>query len=207
MKTRKWFVNVAVSKDDMIARPGKRSNISSDEDWKAVHLMRNLSSAIVVGSNTILVDNPKLLVKAHYLPKTIRVQHPIRIIFDRRGRLDGSYTVFHEQDKSTTIWVTNSSKQISSIKKISFTSLQDTVTQINELLDELKKPGQVMVEGGSQLIQSFLNDNLISYMRIYRSNKPLLDGLPLFTKDQKRKLILDRTKQLGKGSEEYYSFV
>jgi riboflavin-specific deaminase-like protein len=204
MKTREWFVNVAVSMDDMISRPGKRVNISSDDDWKVVHLMRNSSSAIVVGSNTILIDNPTLLVKTHYLPKTVTIQHPIRIVFDRRGRLDGNYKVFQKQNKSMTIWITNSSKQISSIKKISFTSLQNTVTKINELLDDLKKPGKVMVEGGSQLIQSLLNDNLISYMRIYRSPKPMNDGVPLFTNDLKRKLILDRINQLGTGSEEYY---
>lgn len=201
---RKWFINIAITFDGKISLRDSQVNISDEEDWKIVHQMRNSIAAIGVGSNTILIDNPSLLVRKKYLPSKIKINHPIRLIFDRRGRLDPSAIVFHSQNLSQTIWITNSSKIISDIIKIPYTTLQEVVNSINTNLDNMNKEGSVMIEGGSQLISSFINENLISHIRAFRGNQVLPDGKPLFSKSPNNELVLTKVRKLGSGIEEYY---
>ena len=73
----------AVSKDGKIAASkGERTQISGDLAHRFMHLQRSMHDAVLIGSETYLVDKPRL---------TTRVQgvshEPLRVVLDRSGRV------------------------------------------------------------------------------------------------------------------------
>ena len=69
--------------------------ISTPETKKLVHKMRAENMAIMVGTNTVLLDNPRLL-NTHW-----EGRNPIRVIIDRHGRIPADARIF--SDESETI--------------------------------------------------------------------------------------------------------
>lgn len=204
MRKRSWFINAAISFDGKISEKNKKVELSSKEDWQVVHQLRNISAAIVVGSNTILIDNPKLLTKKEFFPNGTQINYPVRIILDRRGRCKTNAMVFQNQDLASTIWVTNSNANVKGITKISGESIHDIVSEVNKYLDKINRQGNVMIEGGSKVITSFIKSKLVDKIRLYRSPKVLVDGLPLFGDNIENPLILKKVRKLGVGMEEIY---
>lgn len=202
---REWFINVAVTFDGRIALENQMVNISSDEDWKVVHSIRNRIAAIGVGSNTVIVDNPTLLTRREFLPVDQEIHHPIRLLFDRSGRIPKSASVFVDQDQATTLWITLTKDEIKNIEKIKASDVFTAFDLINLWLDEKGIEGDVLIEGGSRLIDSFLNSGIIKRIRIYRSPISLPNGIALFSKKSNYRLSLERVKKLGPGIEEWYT--
>ena len=69
--------------------------ISTAETKKLVHKMRAENMAIMVGTNTVLLDNPRLL-NTHW-----QGRNPIRVTIDRHGRIPADARIF--SDESETI--------------------------------------------------------------------------------------------------------
>ncbi|MCJ2512420.1 MAG: dihydrofolate reductase family protein, partial [Candidatus Thermoplasmatota archaeon] len=62
------IVNCAMSADGKIALPTRRqTKISSDEDMKRVHELRNSVDVIIVGIGTVMADDPSLLVSPKHV--------------------------------------------------------------------------------------------------------------------------------------------
>lgn len=206
MKAREWFVNVAISFDGKITNPGEQVEISSEEDWAYVHNKRNTIAAILVGSNTVIVDNPSLKTKEKYIKNLDTLQHPVRIVLDRRGRCSPDSKVFQDQDKIQTIWITNSVKNIPGVIRIKASSVKDIINQVNEYLGSIDRSGDIMIEGGSIVINLFIKSGLVSRIRIYRESVLLPQGVPLFPYQLSNKLILYKVEKLGSGIAEFYKF-
>lgn len=69
--------------------------ISTAQTKKLVHKMRAENMAIMVGTNTVLLDNPRLL-NTHW-----EGRNPIRVTIDRHGRIPSDARIF--SDESETI--------------------------------------------------------------------------------------------------------
>ena len=69
--------------------------ISTEETKKLVHKMRAENMAIMVGTNTVLLDNPRLL-NTHW-----EGRNPIRVTLDRHNRIPADARIF--SDKTETI--------------------------------------------------------------------------------------------------------
>lgn len=200
---RKFFINVAVSLDNNIGFHGKQIQISSEDDWKIVHNMRNIVSAIIVGSETVLTDNPSLRTKIKYIDGDV-ISHPIPIILDRRGRCLDDANIFMQSKGNPVIWVTNSTREIEGVTKIKPVDISELVIAIDEQLSKFGRKGNVMIEGGANIITQFLNSGSICKLRIYRAPFTLYGGIPLFTEDVKVKLELSEVNWLEEGHEEIY---
>ena len=70
--------------------------ISTPETKKIVHRMRAENMAIMVGTNTVLLDNPRLL-NTHW-----EGRNPIRVTLDRHNRIPADARIFHILE--TGIW-------------------------------------------------------------------------------------------------------
>ena len=90
--------------------------------------------------------------------------------------------------------------------RIKASSVNDIINQVNEYLDTIDRPGDVMIEGGSIVINLFIKSGLVSRLRIYRGSVLLPQGVPLFPYKLARKLILDKAEKLGSGIAEFYHF-
>ena len=66
----------------------KPLTISNDETRKIVHQWRSEEQAIMVGSNTALLDNPKLTVRE------VAGKNPLRITIDKWNRIPKDYFLF-----------------------------------------------------------------------------------------------------------------
>ncbi|BCL39338.1 bifunctional diaminohydroxyphosphoribosylaminopyrimidine deaminase/5-amino-6-(5-phosphoribosylamino)uracil reductase RibD [Nostoc sp. MS1] len=68
---------------------GQSKWISGDESRAYTHWLRQKYDAIMVGAGTAIADKPSLTVRNCALPHN---RHPVRVIFDPRGRIFQSFT-------------------------------------------------------------------------------------------------------------------
>ena len=81
--TLKW----AETADGKIAGPrGQRLNISNPRSWRAIHELRAMSDAVLVGINTVINDDP-LLTARDVDPNVITPRPLIRAVLDARLRI------------------------------------------------------------------------------------------------------------------------
>jgi diaminohydroxyphosphoribosylaminopyrimidine deaminase/5-amino-6-(5-phosphoribosylamino)uracil reductase len=201
------MINIAITFDGKISIPGKRTDISDEVDWNKVHNIRNNAAAIIVGSETIMIDNPSLLTKSKYIGDEIN--HPVRVILDRRGRCSSTSRVFQFQDQSSTVWINNSNNRIDGITNLQAQSISEMKIVINEELDRMDiEPSKlVLIEGGAKVITSAINERIVDTIRIFRSPKILPNGSALFDNTIKNELKLIKVTKLGIGIEEFYEII
>ncbi|MDE7028220.1 MAG: bifunctional diaminohydroxyphosphoribosylaminopyrimidine deaminase/5-amino-6-(5-phosphoribosylamino)uracil reductase RibD [Duncaniella freteri] len=105
------------------------------------HRLRATHDAILVGSGTVLADNPRLDTRLY------AGHSPLRVILDRRGRVmdavDGTTIIYRE-----------------------FSSLNDVLEDLYK-----RGITSVLVEGGAELHRSFIDSGLWDAMRIERGCK------------------------------------
>ncbi|GGW43025.1 riboflavin biosynthesis protein RibD [Arenibacter certesii] len=169
----KW----AQTSDGFIApKKAKRANnpepfwISNPHSQQLVHQWRSEEQAIMVGTNTVLADNPKLNIRRW------KGKNPVRVIIDRKLRTP---THFHVLDNSIkTIVITNHIPKdpISGIvyEEVDFKgNLAEQVCTIlynHQILS-------VILEGGAQTVQSFIDADLWDEARIFTGQSQFEAGL------------------------------
>ena len=154
----------AISLDGKIATwTGDSHWISCEESRRFVHRLRRASDAIMVGVNTIVIDDPRLTVREGQSEK-----YPLRVIVDSKGRVLSTARVFSEPGK-TVVAVTPDapSETIKELKNVgaevvvmpSWKSMVD----LNELLVELGRRNitSILVEGGSGLLGSMFDGCMV----------------------------------------------
>lgn len=137
---------------DLIRTKGEAVKLSSSLTSMLVHKRRAEHSAIMVGTRTALLDNPSL---------TVRNWHghsPVRITFDRCGSLPEGLHIF-DQSAPTILF---GEEYGASSPKEDFVFLkhdQEVLPQVMQVLHE-RKFQSLLVEGGSLLLQSFIDADL-----------------------------------------------
>jgi len=160
--TLKW----AQSSDgflDVIRQEGRPVKLSSPLTSAYVHKLRAEHQAILVGRNTALLDNPSLTVRDWY------GKNPLRLVIDRNLSLPSSLHLF---DGSTPTWVFTSVPK-ESVANLTYVSLdfdRNILPQLMQALYEAKVQS-LLVEGGSRLLQSFLDAGL--WDEIYAEHTPV----------------------------------
>jgi diaminohydroxyphosphoribosylaminopyrimidine deaminase/5-amino-6-(5-phosphoribosylamino)uracil reductase len=159
----KW----AQSADGYIALPnGNPVKISNQITDKLVHKWRSEEAAIIVGTNTVLNDNPSLTTR------NWPGKNPIRIFIDKRLSIDAKYNLL---DNTTETLIFNLIKN-DKIGLNEFLMINDESHLIQELLALLYKKGiqSLIVEGGKILLQSFIESNLWHEARVIENTELLL---------------------------------
>ena len=119
-------INAASSMDGKIAGlNGTRLEISPKEDFERVHELRSSLDSILVGIDTIINDDPRLMVKELFTDNR-PLKHPTRLILDSKGRIDSGKRLFNSS--TPTIIIT------------SFDAL-------NNLRDRFRSKGNVEIQG------------------------------------------------------------
>ncbi|HSV87071.1 MAG TPA: bifunctional diaminohydroxyphosphoribosylaminopyrimidine deaminase/5-amino-6-(5-phosphoribosylamino)uracil reductase RibD [Bacteroidales bacterium] len=136
------------------------ARISSERFRLWVHKWRSEESAIMVGTNTALADNPKLSVRDW------TGTNPLRIVIDRHLELPKSLQVF---DNSQDTLVINE-KIDKTENRVTYCSIPFAGGQMNlhhlcSLLHSLNIQS-VLVEGGRQLLQTFIDEGLWDEARV-----------------------------------------
>lgn len=167
IKTNLPFVLLksAMTLDGKIAtHTGDSKWISSSESRKYVHKLRNRLTAIMVGVNTILVDNPMLNTR---LDSTC--VNPIKIVVDSRGKIPIDSNVVKNNPNELILATTN---KIKPSKKQALKSLGVSVLVVSEknnkvdLTRLMTKLGEmnidsILLEGGATLNEAMLKEELV----------------------------------------------
>ena len=182
MKTGMPFVTVktAMSLDGKIAtREGDSQWISGEESRDFVHELRNRNDAILVGTNTILKDNPQLTCRL----KKKQVSHPARIVLDQRNRIPLSSKVFANSKTQRVVYVYGSklstkrekllkAKNIEVLKVKTLKSGFD-LKQLMKLLAQ-KDLNSILIEGGGEINSSAFAAGIVD--RVFAFISPILVG-------------------------------
>jgi diaminohydroxyphosphoribosylaminopyrimidine deaminase/5-amino-6-(5-phosphoribosylamino)uracil reductase len=139
------------------SKDSERILISNDYSNRLVHKWRSEEAAILVGTNTVLKDDPSLTTRLW------KGNNPIRIVIDKELKIAPSSKTFDEEAETL---VFNLSKN-SATKNTRFIKL-DKENFIKELLDSLYKNEiqSVLIEGGAKTLQSFIDSGLWDEARI-----------------------------------------
>jgi len=177
------LLKIALSKDLFMApKNKKRSQITNEKQLKQVHKLRSEHDAIMIGSGTVIYDNPLLTVRL------VKGRQPLRIVLDRTKKLDlEKYHLFNDNFTNKTIVV--SSKKYNdktydkylktkNIKQIQV-SEKDNKLDLDELMKELYKIniGSVMCEGGVELSKYIYENHLFQELKIFIGEKELRSGI------------------------------
>lgn len=136
----------------------KRLLISNAFTNKLVHQWRSEEAAILVGTNTALKDNPSLTNRL-WTDKS-----PIRLVIDKQLKLPSTLYLFNQQVK--TVVFNELKNDVNS--HVEFVQLQTGISVLQQIQQYCynNQLQSILVEGGAQLLQSFINENLWDEARI-----------------------------------------
>ncbi|WP_395463263.1 bifunctional diaminohydroxyphosphoribosylaminopyrimidine deaminase/5-amino-6-(5-phosphoribosylamino)uracil reductase RibD [Wolbachia endosymbiont of Cantharis cryptica] len=170
---------------------GKIATFTGDSKWITsegtrnwVHELRAKYDAIMIGSNTLINDDPLLTCR---LPG-LEDRSPIRLIIDSQARLNEEHNITKTADKLTT-WVITNREIEKKIKNINYLVINSNNTDKVCLKDMASKLvseigiTRLLVEGGGVLITELLKHDLIDRLIICRSGKILGNDATSFVGD------------------------
>jgi len=169
MKNEKPYaiINAAITLDGKIASASGDSAISGKEDLIRVHRLRAECDGILVGVNTAIKDDPRLTV--HKIKSS---RNPVRIVVDSKARIPLKARMFKEEGE-TVIAVSekankNKLEKLKNIKNVSVVSCGKEEVDLKKLMGILHRKGikKLLVEGGGNVIFSFLKERLADEIRI-----------------------------------------
>lgn len=161
--TKNGYLDTARDKDK------KPLKITGKEADKIVHKWRKDEHAIMVGTNTVLMDNPMLTTRK------VKGRSPIRIIIDRTLKIPGNSNIFNN---FASVIVLNEKKNMKA-GNVEFVKIKFKDHSLKAILHELyiHNLQSVIVEGGAQLLKSFIQQGLWDEARILNSPKKIMKGV------------------------------
>lgn len=150
---------------------GTQKWITGEVSRRLVHKWRSEEASIMVGTNTALADNPKLDTR-FWAEGT----DPTRIVLDRNMSLPKDLNLFNGKTKTIVFTAVNGHIDIEQV--VYKTVVFDDQLIVN-ILTELYNMNiqSVMVEGGAQLLQSFIDADLWDEANILTGPDNWDDGL------------------------------
>jgi GTP cyclohydrolase II len=153
----------------LAARRGQPTHLSGDESSKLTHKLRAAHDAILVGVGTVLADDPLLTVRL------VEGKNPVPVVLDSRLRIPLTCNLLSRRPQETWIATTHAAPQVrrSALKATGARLLlldADAAGHVSlpALLSCLGEQGinSLMVEGGAQVITSFLEQRLVDQIAL-----------------------------------------
>tara|TARA_B110000046_G_scaffold169685_1_gene188994 strand:- start:12909 stop:13925 length:1017 start_codon:yes stop_codon:yes gene_type:complete len=174
----KW----AETKDGFIAPLRKNEQkpvwVSNKISQQLVHKYRGEEHAILVGTNTVIADNPKLNVRSWY------GNNPIRIVLDKSLRIPKTSNVFDGSVKTIVITEAKDNRNDQQCKALFFEAIDFNEKIAEQICAVLHKHQiqSVIIEGGTKTLQTFIDANLWDEARVFTGETSFVKGIksPIF---------------------------
>ena len=182
----KW----AETKDGFVAPISKNENkpifISNTYSQQLVHKLRSAEHAILVGTKTVLADNPKLNIRSW------SGENPVRVVLDNTLRIPKNSNILDGSVKTIVITAAKD-KNIVSSKNLIFEEIdfsKNIAKQVCEVLSKYQIQS-LIVEGGTQTLQTFIDEKLWDEALVFVGNTSFVKGVksPVITKEFKEEFI------------------
>lgn len=172
----KW----AQTLDGFIApNPEKRDKkepvwITNTYSRQIAHKLRTQEQSILVGTNTVLQDNPSLTARDWY------GNNPLRIVIDRKGKIPAEATIFNG-DTKTLVFTGKRQNNSKNLEFIEVDFSKNLPIQICNILFE-KEIQSLIIEGGAKTLQSFIDAQLWDEAWVFTGNNQFHKGIksPVF---------------------------
>ena len=172
----------AASLDGKIAATSGDSRwVSSVETRAWAHRLRPTFDAILVGVDTVLLDDPELTARPH---DAVEGPQPLRVILDSKGRTPPQARVLRDQSKARTLIITTAQSPTDWRTTMEATGATVVVTEaeagrvaLPPLLDQLAQEFGIvslLVEGGGRVHGSFFDAGLVN--RVQAVIAPMIIG-------------------------------
>ena len=188
-----WItIKLAISVDNFIAREDGTSKwISSKMSRKEVHKMRAEFDAVMVGTKTVLVDNPQLTVRDTF------GRNPARIVLDRGGKLGNDLAIFEDNGAKVFYFATHNRLDLPDfVQQYILSPNEFCLKAICEIMGQ-ENILSILVEGGSQLAQSILSEKYWNEFVIYRSRECLETGISFDVSAVEKQSEISMKKTVG----------
>ncbi|MGC8486903.1 MAG: bifunctional diaminohydroxyphosphoribosylaminopyrimidine deaminase/5-amino-6-(5-phosphoribosylamino)uracil reductase RibD [Clostridia bacterium] len=210
VRGRPWVtMKAAASVDGRVAtRTGESRYLTGPEARQHVHRVRSRIDALVVGSGTILSDDPELTARG-----VMRARDPVRVILDTRGRVPPSARLLQTGSVAPTLVYTGEETPVD-FERALYQAGAEVVrvgvkhghVALDEVMRDLGERGllAVLVEGGPTIHGAFLEAGLYDSVALYWAPmmlggeaRPLIAGAPLDALADAWRLTPPRLTRLG----------
>lgn len=187
---------------------GVSGSMTGGKTRKRVHELRDRFDSIMVGSRTVIADNPSLTTRLGE-----KARDPVRIILDTHLSTPLSAKVYNQKSEANTVLICSNLAE--ECKKHAFENkgvrvlgvdsddkgldLQQVIAQIGG-----EKISSVLVEGGAALHGSLLREQLYDYAYLFYapvfagdSGQGLVNGMNVMSSDVAPRITLPKYQQLG----------
>ncbi len=162
----KWAQTKNGLLDNSEGKTGEISWISAPETQVKVHQWRSEFESILVGKNTVLNDDPSLTVRA------VKGKNPIRIVLDSNNEIPETAKIFNS-DVETIVFNQHIESAFGKITHVKVRKINpSTVLQVLFESDIQS----VLIEGGKQVLQSFIDANLWDEARVITGKRSFKSG-------------------------------
>jgi len=152
--------------------------ISNKISQQLVHKFRSEEHAILVGTNTVIADNPKLNVRSWF------GKNPVRIVLDRSLRIPENSNVFDGSVKTIVITKAKENRNDQQSEALFFEVIDFNENIAEQICTVLQKHQiqSVIIEGGTKTLQTFIDANLWDEARIFTGDTFFEKGIkgPIF---------------------------
>lgn len=146
----------------------ERLHISSEASNRLVHKWRRDAAAIMIGTNTALLDDPQL--DNRYWPGP----SPLKVVIDKKGILPTSLNIFK---KGSVLILTE--QFIAPTNSVSYLKIDPSKNLFEQLFRESydRKIQSILVEGGAQLLNSIIKDGVWDEARVITNTAMIAEGI------------------------------
>ena len=189
IQTRRPFVilKAALTLDGRLGNPELGiKKITGEKSLKWVHYLRKGVDGILVGKGTVLSDDPSLTTRL------VKGKNPVRFVLDTHLSIPRSKRIFKEPGKTIVV----STEEGEGVWKVG----RDKKGRVNlhEFLELAGKNGitSLLVEGGSEVFTSFLEENLVD--KLYLFYAPFTSGgVPFLREGVLRHFRIRKIRKMG----------
>ena len=163
--------------------------ISNKNSRQLVHKWRAEEQAILVGTQTIVEDNPSLNTRDWY------GNSPICILIDKSLRISKDYKIYRNNSK--TIVITEKKSKNKKNEFFEFINFDSPIANQIATILYSHKIQSVIIEGGAQTLQTFIDENLWDEARVFSgpttfnngTKAPIISGTTLTTTKIKQDIL------------------
>ncbi|MDZ7764649.1 MAG: bifunctional diaminohydroxyphosphoribosylaminopyrimidine deaminase/5-amino-6-(5-phosphoribosylamino)uracil reductase RibD [Melioribacteraceae bacterium] len=175
-------VKIALTLDGFIAEEfNKQTWITSESAKKHVHKLRSEYDAVLIGANTVNIDNPELTVRL------TEGRNPLRVILDADLISGTNQKIFDTTIAETWLFSSANSdeakKELLKKKNIKIFELKRNEQNLLDLKEVLKILGDnninsVLIEGGGEIFTQFVDNSLFDELLFLKAPKIFGKGIP-----------------------------
>lgn len=144
--------------------------ISAKETQMLVHKWRAEEQGILVGANTVVKDNPSLTVRE------FAGKNPTRFVINQTlNAIQTDLSILNDQADTVIYNAVKDEKE----NHITYKKLDFKVSILPQILNDMYNRNilSVIIEGGAQTLQSFIDSELVDEIRMIQGNNILGDGI------------------------------